>query len=167
MENKIDSTNATINHWMVTAKTHGTSAEDLWEDAKDYFMWCESNPIYKDEMIKQTGAVILATCPRPFNLPALCLHCGITVQYIMDMAKNKAGGDYHLVAQKILQVIYAQNLEYAMVGIFNPVVTAKKLNLGTTDEQGKVPSIVNVTVVKPAGTPELASNEYDSETGNF
>jgi len=42
----------TINHWMVKAKSSGSKPEDLWNDAKDYFMWCEANPIYKTEVIK-------------------------------------------------------------------------------------------------------------------
>lgn len=151
----------TINHWMVKAKTSGTTPEDLWNDAKEYFMWCESNPIYKDEMIKQTGQVVPVYFPRPFNLPALCLHCGITVGYINDMARNKAAGDYHLVAQKILQVIYSQNLEYAMVGIFNANVTIRKLGLGAEDDKSNLPAVVQINVVK---AQELSDSEYDRDS---
>jgi hypothetical protein len=151
----------TINHWMITAKTSGTKAEDLWNDAKDYFMWCEANPIYKSEVIKQTGLLIRTEYPRPFNLPALCIHCGVTVGYINDMSKNKAAGDYHLVAQKILQVIYAQNLEYAMVGIFNSQITIRKLGLGEDSDKSNLPAVVNVTVMKSSDTPALADSEYD------
>ena len=76
---------ATVNHWMVQAKTSGTTAETLWNDAKEYFMWCENNPIFKQEVVKQTGLVVNTEYPRPFNLPALCLHCGVTVGYIVDI----------------------------------------------------------------------------------
>lgn len=159
MESKIDKT---INHWMIKSKISGDTAESLWDDAKDYFMWCEANPIYKQEMIKQTGAITEIAYPRPFNLAALCLHCGVTVSYITSMAKNKSAGDYHLVAQKILQVIYSQNLEFAMVGIFNSVVTSKKLNLGNEDEGGKVPATINISVIDN-GAPPLLENEQQSE----
>jgi len=147
---------------MVTARTSGTKAEDLWNDAKEYFMWCESNPIYKQEMIKQTGAIVNTFFPRPFNLPALCLHCGVAVSYINDLARNKAAGDYHLVAQKILQVIYSQNLEYAMVGIFNANVTMKKLGLGD-DDRSNAAATIQISVVKPEGTPALEDNEFENE----
>lgn len=160
MENEI---NETVNHWMVKAKVSGSAAEDLWNDAVEYFMWCESHPIYKEEMVRQTGAVANTKAPRPFNLPALCIHCGVTPAYIVDMARNKAAGDFHLVAQKILAVIYSQNLEYAMVGIFNANVTSKKLNLGTPDDEGgKAAATVNIQVIEN-GAPPLLENEQESE----
>lgn len=152
---------ATINHWMVKSQSSGTKPEDLYEDAKKYFMWCEANPIYKEEMIKQTGALVPVTYPRPFNLPALCIHCGITVQYIMDMAKNPNAGEYNKVAQWILEVIYSQNLEYAMVGIFNSNITMKKLNLGSQDEAGKMPAIIKIEVVT-GDAPQLEDNEFEN-----
>ena len=156
------SVNETINHWMVKAHAVDGTAEGLWESAKMYFMWCEANPIYKDEMIKQTGAITSSICPRPFNLPALCLHCGVTPGYINDMSRNAKAGMLQLVAQKILQVIYAQNLEYAMVGIFNPVIAAKKLNLGVNDEQARVAATINIEVVKE-NMPALADSEFEKE----
>lgn len=158
-----DNFDRTINHWMVKAKVSGDSAESLWEDAKEYFMWCERNPIYKQEMIRQTGALVDVAVPRPFNLAALCIHCGVTVSYINSMAKNVAAGDYHLVAQKILQVIYSQNLEFAMTGIFNANITAKKLNLGVNDDEGKVPATVQINVIEN-GAPPLLENEQESKS---
>jgi DNA-packaging protein gp3 len=152
----------TINHWMITSKISGESAESLWEDAKDYFMWCEANPIFKDEMIKQTGDVVNVRYPRPFNLAALCIHCGVTVSYINSMARNQAAGDYYYVAQKILQVIYSQNLEYAMVGIFNANMTARKLNLGVGDDESKAPAIINISVIEN-GAPPLLENEQGAK----
>lgn len=152
---------STVNHWMVKSKSSGSTPEALYEDAKQYFMWCESNPIYKNEIIKQTGLEIRAEFPRPFNLPALCIHCGVSVQYINEMARNYGAGDYNKVAQWILQVIYAQNLEFAMVGIFSAVVTAKKLNLGSIDESKDLPAVVNLTLVKSDETPQLGENEIE------
>jgi hypothetical protein len=152
----------TINHWMIKSKMSGDDALSLWEDACEYFQWCEANPIFKEEMIKQTGAVVKMQCPRPFNLPALCIHCGVTVGYINSMAKNAAAGEYHLVAQKILQVIYSQNLEFAMVGIFNSNITSKKLGLGSGDEEGKAPAQVNIQVIEN-GAPALLENEQESK----
>lgn len=151
----------TINHWMVKSKASGNRPEDLWDDAIEYFMWCEANPIYKQEVIKQTGAQVTTEYPRPFNLPALCLHCGVTPQYINDIARNSAAGDYYLVAQKILQVIYAQNFEYSMVGIFNANMTIRKLDLGGDVESGKSSSTINIEVIKGDNAPLLSNSEYD------
>jgi hypothetical protein len=167
MENKMKNKpetpeqNTTINHWMVKSKMSGNTAESLWEDAKEYFMWCESHPIWKQEMIKQTGLVTEVNYPRPFNLAALSIHCGVTVSYIVSMSKNASAGDYHHVAQKILQVIYSQNLEYAMVGIFNSNITARKLGLGVNDDESKAPAIINISVIDNHA-PDLLTNEQES-----
>lgn len=151
----------TINHWQVQSQISDGSAEALWEAAKMYFMWCENNPIYKEEMIRQTGELVSSITPRPFNLPALCLHTGTTPGYITDMSRNIKAGDLYLVCQRILMVIYSQNLEYAMVGIFNPVIAAKKLNLGVNDEQTKVAATINIEVIKNDDTPQLADSEFE------
>jgi hypothetical protein len=157
--------NYTINHWMIKSKTSGNSPEALWNDAIDYFTWCEANPIYKTEIIKQTGEQINTEYPRPFNLPALCLHCGVTVQYMNDIARNTQAGTYHLVAQKILQVIYAQNFEYSMVGIFNANMTIRKLDLGKdSDNVTGGGATVNIEVVTSA--VELSRSEYDRNIEN-
>ena len=155
-------TEQTTNHWLIKSKVSGNSAESLWEDAKDYFMWCEANPIFKEEMIRQTGAIVAMQVPRPFNLPALCLHCGVTVSYINSLARNSAAGEYHLVAQKILQVIYAQNLEFGMAGIFNSNIVARKLNLGNVDDETRAPAVINISVIEN-GAPALLSNEQESD----
>lgn len=151
----------TINHWMIRAKSSGSKPEDLWEDAVAYFMWCEANPIFKQEVIKQTGAVIMTKFPRPFNLPALCIHCGVTPQYISDIARNSESGNYFFVANKIMQVIYAQNFEYSMVGIFNANMAIRKLDLGGDDGGMKSTSTINIEVIKIEGTPQLSNSEFE------
>lgn len=164
-KNYIPRSSKTINHFMVKSKVSGDTAEDLWNDAVEYFLWCERNPIYKDEMVRQTGEIVAMEVPRAFNLAALCIHCGVTVSYINSMARNQNAGDYYYVAQKILSVIYSQNLEYAMSGIFNANITAKKLNLGESDAEGKAPAIINISVVND-GAPPLLSSEQEAKTEN-
>lgn len=159
----MESQNETINHWMIKPKCSGNTPESLYADAQEYFMWCEKNPIYKQEMIKQTGAVVNVTYPRAFNLPALCIHCGVTMTYIMEIAQNPQAGDFHSVGQWILQCIYSQNLEYAMVGIFSSPVTIKKLNLGAPDQVNNVPAVVHINVIKPKDELQLAETEFDEK----
>jgi hypothetical protein len=151
----------TINHWMIKPKASGTTAQDLHNDAKEYFMWCEKNPIYKQEIIKQTGQSMVVEYPRPFNLPALCIHCGISVGYLNDMAQNPQAQEFYMVAQWIMQVIYAQNLEYGMVGIFSSVLTAKKLNLGVSEETKESGAVIQINRIIPPGEKPLAENEFD------
>ena len=52
-----------------------------------------------------------------------------------------------------------------MVGIFNPVIAAKKLNLGVNDEQTKVAASINIEVIKGNDIPGLADSEFE-KSGN-
>lgn len=152
----------TINHWMIKAESSGTTPECLWNDACRYFMWCEANPIKYQEVARQTGLPYTVTKPRPFNLSALCLHCGVTIAYMREMAKNRDAGEYHLVVQKILQVIYSQKLEYGLVGVYNAPLVAKDLMLGVSEEGGKLAAVINITVLEN-GQPKLAKDENSFE----
>lgn len=150
--------NGTINHWMIKSYGVGDTPKELWESACRYFMWCEKNPIEKQEMIKQTGAIVINYVPRPFNLAALCVHLGVSPQYINDCARNKDSGDYQMVAQRILAVIYAQKYEYAVAGIFNAVLVGKDLGFDK-GEQLKSAAVINISIDKSG--PPLITNEQD------
>lgn len=149
----------TINHWMIKSKGVGTTAEDLWEAAKEYFMWVEANPITKQEMIKQTGAMVTVELPRVFNIDALCVHLGVSEGYLQDCAMRKETGDFHMVAQRIFHIIRAQKYEYAAVGIFNANMVGKDLGFGDVDNKPRVPAVINITVDESG--PPLLTNEGD------
>lgn len=154
----------TINHWMIKSQASGSTPESLYEDAKQYFMWCEANPIKVPQIVVQTGAQTMVHKTRPYNLPALCVHCGVTVGYINDMSRKPAAQEWYQVAQWILAVIYSQNLEYSMVGVFNANITKAKLGLGNREDEIKAPAVIEMKVVNSADVPSLAENEIEETT---
>lgn len=160
MEDKSLNLKETINHWMVKSIGIGKSPEDLWGSACQYFMWCESNPIYKTEMVRQTGALAYIELPRPFNLPALCIHLGVSPSYILDISRRTDAGEYHLVGLRIMQVIWAQKYENAVTGVFNANIVGRDLGLGE-DNSFKAPAIIQISIDQ--SSPPLISNESEAK----
>lgn len=156
---------STENHYLRHSTGVGKSGEDLWTAAVGYFLWCEGHPVYKPELIRSgdnAGTVINVPYPRPFLLDALCIHLGVTSRYIKETAKNPEANDFYLAAQRILQVIYTQNLENAIVGVFNAPIVKAAYNVGSGEATGKLAAIVNIQVIEQ-GAPKMLSNEQSSE----
>lgn len=155
-----------MQHWQVVNTRaryiSSNSPMELWDNACEYFRWCDDNPIIKKQTITQgkgagTKANIEQT--RPYTIKALCLHCNITEEYIRDVRDSKdKNNEYFVVVSKILYTIYSQNLEEAMVGNFSPVMTTRVLNLEKEDTS--TPSNITVNVVSQ-GIPELSNSENE------
>lgn len=157
-----DDTQKTVNHWVIKPSALGLTAEDLWKKACEHWEWQENHPVYKPEVIRNTGEIKQIPIPRPFTVAALCLHCGITYQYLKDISKNPDGGDFYLVAQRILQVIYTQKLENAIAGVYNAPIVARELRIGEGDATGKLPAVIKIYTVEGSSMP-LLTNEQDAK----
>lgn len=141
-------------------KVISSSPESLWQNACNYFSWCDNNPISIPKTLmsgKEAGKQVDVRYKRAYNIKALCLHCGIPEEYIKDIRNSKDKQDlYYHVVSKILYIIYSQNLEGAMVDVFNPVFTARVLGM---EKEEQTTSAVTVTVVQ--GLPELSKSENE------
>ena len=65
---------------------------------------------------------------------------------------------------KILYIIYTQNLEYAQTEIFNPILTAKVLNIERKDEDeggGTIKVEVISNTLDGKRIPELSNTENE------
>lgn len=145
----------------------GQTAEDLWKAAIKYFKWCDDNPIYRSEMLrsgKDAGKILQLPIQRPYNVSALCLRIGISQAYLYDAAQSQEQNDYYFVANQILQICYAQRLEGALVGIYNPIIAGKELGLGDTSTTSKSSPIIKIEVETNA--PKLLSSETEIEIPN-
>lgn len=140
--------------------TVSNTAEELWNSAKQYFKWCDDNPIQTKSPItsgKEIGKSVMKESVRPYTIRGLCIHCGITEDYLKDLKNTKDKGSlYYLVTEKIFQIINVQNVEMAMIGEFNPVFTARILGM---DKEEPTTGAVTVTVVQ--GSPKLSSSENE------
>lgn len=154
----------TAQHWEVVAggiNCKIDTAKDLWEYGMIYFQWCDANPMQKPELIRSgadAGKIIYLPIPRPYTDIGLCLHLGLTREWLYDVANQKENNDFKAAAQKLLQMIYTQKLEYAIVGIFSPVISAKVLGLKDNEKQNQQSPTVNITVEQG---PKLLENEHD------
>lgn len=145
-------------HWQIKCSQSSNTPEELWDQAVSYFQWCEDHPIKPKRLIsagKLAGTETEITRPRPYTLEGLCIHCGIDYKYIDSLRQMKdTASEWAAVMTRIMMVIKTQNLEYAMIGEFNPIMTAKILNIETKEE---VPQDVKVEIV--GGMPPLLEDE--------
>ncbi len=154
----------TEQHWQVVAngiKAQIYDAKDLWEYALTYFQWCDSNPVQKPELIRSgadAGVVIYLPIPRPYTLSGLCIHLGITKEYMYSAAKSDTKNDFYFVANKLLEIIHTQKLEYTYAGVYSPVVAAKELGLHHMPPPERSSPVINITVEEG---PKLLTDERD------
>ena len=154
----------TNQHWEVVAggvNVQIVTAKDLWEAALIYFQWCDSNPVQKPELIRSgadAGNVVYVPIPRPYTLGGLCIHLNITKEYMYSAAKSDIKNDFFFVANKLLEIIHTQKLEYTYTGIYSQVVAAKELGLNHMAPPERSSPIINITVEQG---PKLLTDERD------
>lgn len=136
------------------------SPEKLLELCLQYFQWCDNNGIQMSKQIqtgKKAGDQASVVVPRPYHIKALCLHCGISEEYIKDILNTKDRSSmYYIVIQRIMYIIYSQNLELATVGVYNAGLTIKLLGIDKEEQQTS-----NITVNIAQGLPPLSNSEND------
>lgn len=146
------------NHWDIPMRVTNT-VEDLWANAIEYFKWCDQNPIRAKRTVtqgKEIGRKVEIEKIRPYSLKALCLHCGVTEEYIKDLMKSPKDSLAYLVVGRILTNIYVQTYELAMVGEISPVLAGKVLNMDTQDEGPQ-----KVVIEYVGDLPKLAKTENE------
>lgn len=154
-----------MQHWEIVNSGQNIVSDTpqrLWANSCMYFKWCDDNPITVRQTLmsgKEAGKKVEIEETRPYSIKALCLHCNITEDYLRDVRGSKdKNNEYFLVVSKILYIIYSQNLEYAITGIFNPIFTAKVLNLEKEDKDAGGSITVNIV---SQGIPELSNSENE------
>lgn len=142
----------------MSADIISSTPEQLFDNAMKYFEWSDNNPITTKKKIlngAKAGESVEVDHPRPYTIKNLCLFCNISEEYLVDCRNSTdKTSPYYVVATKIMYLVYAQNMEMAMLDIFNPIFTAKVLNM----EKEEAPSSgVRVEIVN--GLPELLDSE--------
>lgn len=161
----------TAKHWerIADAKVNGIghSPEDLWESAIAYFMWCDANPIYRHEVVKSgsdAGKIYDVPIDRPYTLRGLCMHMGITMEYLYEVSRSREKNDYFFVVKTILDIVHTQVLEGTLAGVYSQVAAVKHLNLGN-DAVHDTNNVVNINVI--ADAPKLLTDESEIEIPDF
>lgn len=152
-------------HWHIINEGKqkvSNTPEQLWEAAVGYFKWCDENPISEKRTLlsgKTQGAKIEVEHTRPYTIKAFCLHANISEKYIKDLIDCKAGNEWAMVIEKILYIIYNQNLEGGLIDQFNPIMVSKVLNMDKENDKGNDPP-PRVEIVE-GQTKQLANSENE------
>lgn len=161
----MDSENNLKQHWQIVnagGQVLSTTPQMMWEAAAAYFKWCDDNPITSSRTLtsgKDSGKKVTFEHIRPYSVKAFCLHANLSLRHLKDIEESQdKNSEWYMVIEKILMIIYTQNLEGAMVDIYNPIMTSKILNLdGDKDSEG---SHVKVEIVDSRSTG-LANSENE------
>jgi hypothetical protein len=151
-------------HWKIVnsgGQQVSNTPEQLWELAVKYFKWCDENPITAKRTLtsgKTQGEQVNLEFKRPYSIKAFCLHANISERYIVDIKEShEKDSEWYMVVEKILYIIYTDNLEGAVVDLYNPIMVSKILNLDKgTDGDADRP--VKVEIVS-AQAPTIPNSE--------
>lgn len=101
------------------------SATLLWEAAKEYFEWCEDNPIVDPRSFGGKQAI-----QRPFTMQGLCSYLDCDTSYFRHFkATQDQKEDFITIIKRIEEVIYQQKFENAAIGVYNQNIIARDLGL--------------------------------------
>ncbi len=117
-----------------------SSPDELWEEASNYFLWCEEKGITDNRSrdIKGAGAKM----PRAFTWAGLQIYCEI--DSFRDYKTNYP--EYSQVIARIEHVLYEQKFTGAASGVFKENIIARDLKL--KDEGLEASTTINVKVDK-------------------
>ena len=120
----------------------------LWEACKEYFEWCEANPLLEIDYRGKPLQLIYLPHTRPFTLFGLCTFLDVNTHYFNDLEArlkqkdDEISKDFTEVITRVREIIYNQKFTGAAVGFFNANIIARDLGLTDKAEQ-------SVTVNKP------------------
>lgn len=109
---------------------------DLWEDAKDYFTWCEKNPHKEVKLCaRRSGRPYRETIehPRAFTAAGLAAFCGFSSSQFKKWLSDE-DCLCHEVAVKIQDIMFEQKFTNAAVGLMNAGLVSRDLGLADKRE---------------------------------
>ncbi len=139
------------------------SSDKLLSKAFEYFAWCEDNPWHKKELMRsgdRKGELLEVPISRPYTLAGLCVYCGIS-EYTFTSYKS----DHKLrnAALHILEIIHQNQLEGAIIGVYNSSFVSRLLDINNVNEElvnNEKPFIIEVV-------NEQAKNELEKLIRNL
>lgn len=138
------------------------TAEELCISFMAYFQWCDNNRMEVPEIIrngKDAGTTKFVKVPQPYSINGICLFCGITPSYLKYIATS-VDEEYRTLAQRVLMIIQEQNVNWAMVGVFNQMMVSKLHDVGNKSLMDDEDNTVNINVLA-ADSPRLLENENE------
>lgn len=134
----------------------------LWAEAIKYFAWCDNNPWLRPELVKFQGVADEYSVPlgRPYSIGGLCIFLDVSETFITNCRRNllekkenradtftEANQSLLDCIERIQNIVRTQNVEGAMLDVFNANFTARIHGLAdTVNNNGNGEAILRVTV---------------------
>ena len=140
------------------------SPELLWAAACEYFEYVDSNQLERIEGIKSgdmAGMTMAIPVRRPYTKIGMQCYLGLNSSYLRDL---KDDSDFSAVLELIDKVIETQQLESALAGLTNAMLTSRLLGLvdkQAVEQTGDMKATFSINVVN-SGIP-LSSSEGEVE----
>lgn len=145
--------------------------DDLLEPIKEYFEWADKTPWIKNDVVKSgemAGTPLQIPTQRPYTLIAMCHHIGLSFS-VWDSYTKKP--EFSEVTTYVRERIQNQQVEGAMVGVFNPNLTARINGIAENTKNdhttnGKDIGAVNYEKLSNEALEEIvnATNEQNDST---
>ena len=104
------------------------SPEELWENACEYFEWCDGNPLYSKDWKGKDAMEVDVPLRRVYQKGSFAICCGLSGwEKISDL--KDVSDDFRDVVARIEQIIASQKFEGAAVDQFNARIIAQDLGL--------------------------------------
>ena len=138
--------------------------ELLWAAACEYFEYVDSNQLERIEGIKSgdmAGMTMAIPVRRPYTKIGMQCYLGLNSSYLRDL---KDDSDFSAVLELIDNVIETQQLESALAGLTNAMLTSRLLGLvdkQAVEQTGDMKATFSINVVN-SGIP-LSSSEGEVE----
>ncbi|MGN7818799.1 terminase small subunit [Chitinophaga sp. 22536] len=141
--------------WKLRSK-HGreklfASPELLSEAATEYFDYCDSTPILKEDYVGGFATRVLRELPRPYTVAGFCLYVGASRHWWNEFRKScstkkehgdQIAADFLEVITCIEDMIYNQKFEGAAVGLFQQNLISR--DLGLVDKKEVEQTVITV-----------------------
>lgn len=104
------------------------SPEQLWQNAVEYFEWCDNNPLYSYDYKGGAATKVKIPHKRVYQKDGFAIACGCSsYQSIADL--KDISPDFLEVVTRIEQTISLQKYEGATSDLFNARIIAQDLGL--------------------------------------
>jgi len=100
----------------------------LWKQCKQYFLWCEENPLFEHKVFHAQGQITHTKVPklRAYTIGGLCIYLNITTRTWNGYKKDI---DFFPILSHIESVIYNQKFTAASADLLNANIIARDLGL--------------------------------------
>lgn len=112
--------------------------ELLWQQAAEYFDWCDQNPLLTVEFNGKDATECIVPKMRAYTKTGLCVYLDCCLNTFESLKDKK---DFLNIYTRICQIIYSQKFEGAAGGLLNASIIARDLGLAEKTENSNMTNV--------------------------